>query len=109
MNAVKTFQNHVQEVWAACTWGNTNESADDWLQAFLRDDKDKKQRIFSIIFREVPDTFVLRQLYTAEELKKYLESMDKPLSRAHLERRRKVLRFLYCGIKEPIPGLDWIK
>ncbi|MFA6507211.1 MAG: hypothetical protein WCT14_14025 [Treponemataceae bacterium] len=98
----------VRKAWKLCTWGNSNNTVADWLKAFQNNDVPQKKHIFQTLFREDPDGSYIRALYGKDELSLLLREFDTPLTRTHLEKRRKVMRYLYCGIKEPIPELDWI-
>jgi hypothetical protein len=98
----------VRQAWEACSWGNTAETAEDWL-ATLRSGNDvDKQKLFKRIFIESPDTVPIRELFDKETIRTCLRTFDRPFKRSYSERRRKVWRYLYCDIREPIPGLDWV-
>ena len=97
----------VQRAFDACTWGNTRETAEDWLSQLDGTDQDAKKRLFARVFLESSDTTIIKALFTQEQIASFLADFDKPLARAHQERRRKVWRFLYLGERSPIPELDW--
>ena len=97
----------VQQAFERCTWGNSRESASDWRAQLLGTDETAKKRLFGTVFLESPDGTTIKALFTEDQIRAYLADFDKPLSRSHLERRRKVWRFLYLGERTPIPELDW--
>lgn len=97
----------VETAFRRTTWGNTTANAQDWRSILAGDDEEEKRRLFEHLFLESPDGSDVRELFGSEEIRAYLLYLNRPLSRAHLERRRKVWRRLYCGISEPIPELDW--
>ncbi|MDP3177721.1 MAG: hypothetical protein Q8M76_07445 [Spirochaetaceae bacterium] len=98
----------VNRAFSACTWGNTNDTPQDWLETLEGDDEDAKRRLFFRIFTESPESDSLRTLFDRESIARFAQALNKPLRRSFAERRRKVWRYLYCGIREPIPELDWI-
>ena len=98
----------VRRAWAACSWGNTTETAEEWLAILRGPDEERKRRLFKKLFLESPDGTPIRELFDKDMIRSYLETFDKPLSRTYSERRRKVWRYLYCGIRERIPELDWV-
>jgi hypothetical protein len=98
----------VRQVWEACTWGNTTETAEDWLATLRSEDDEGKQRLFKKVFIESPDTMPIRELFDKETIRIGLRTFDRPLKKTYFERRRKVWRYLYCDIREPIPELDWV-
>jgi hypothetical protein len=97
----------VQRAWEACAWGNTTETAEDWLATLRGGDTVRKQKLFRKVFIESPDTVPIRELFDMEIIRICLQAFDKPFKRTYSERRRKVWRYLYCGIREAIPELDW--
>jgi len=98
----------VQQAFERCSWGNSVETASDWLVTLRGEDENGRKRLFSRLFLETPDGMVIRSLFTEDQIKTYLADFKRPLSRSHLEKRRKVWRFLYLGERSPIPELDWI-
>ena len=98
----------VRLAYERCSWGNTLESAADWQAILEGDDDAAKRRLFSRIFLEAPDGITIKALFTENQIRTYLAGFERPLSRSHIERRRKVWRFLYLGERSPIPELDWI-
>lgn len=104
----KPYLATVRQAWEACTWGNTTETAEDWLATLRSGNDADKQRLFKRIFIESSDTAPIRELFDKETIRTCLQAFDKPLKRTYSERRRKVWRYLYCGIREPIPELDWV-
>ena len=97
----------VQKAFDLCSWGNTRETASDWLYQLNGTDDVAKERLFRRLFLEAPDGAIIKALFTEDQIRKYLSNLDKPLSRSHVERRRKVWRFLYLGERSPVPELDW--
>lgn len=97
----------VQRAFDSCTWGNTRETPADWAAMLEGQDEDAKRRLFGRLFLEAPDSAILTALFSGDQIRAYLANFDKPLSRNHLEKRRKVWRFLYLGERSPIPELDW--
>lgn len=71
--------------------------------------KRKKIRLLNKLFLEYVDYHLIRSLFDEQIIKTYLLGLNKPFHRRHLEKRRKVWRFLFCGIKEPIPELDCVE
>jgi hypothetical protein len=98
----------VNRAFSACTWGNTSETAQDWLETLEGDDEDAKRRLFLRILTESPESESLRVMFDRETIARFAMTMNKPLRRSFAERRRKVWRYLYCGVREPIPELDWV-
>lgn len=98
----------IQRAYDSCTWGNSRETVADWASWLNGDDDAAKGRLFGRLFREAPDGKYIRDLFSAEQIKRYLGTLAKPFPRSHLERRRKVWRYLYLGERSPIPELDWI-
>jgi hypothetical protein len=98
----------VRQAWEACTWGNTTETAEDWLATLSSGDDAGKQKLFKRVFIESPDIVPIRELFDKETIRTCLQAFDRPFKRTYSERRRKVWRYLYCGIREPIPELDWV-
>jgi hypothetical protein len=98
----------LRDAFKSCTWGNTTESADDWMRILEGDDENAKNRLFKKLFLESSNASLIRFLFNAEQIKKFLKDFNKPLHRSHLERRRKVWRFLFLGERVPIPELDWV-
>jgi hypothetical protein len=98
----------VDEAFSACTWGNTTETAQDWLDALQGEDDAVKRRIFEKLFAESPKGEHILLLFDSGTIGRYLKAMDRPLRRSYAEKRRKVWRYLYCGVRESIPELDWI-
>jgi hypothetical protein len=99
----------VKKVWNASTWGSTQETPEQWLAIVSGDDEKARERLFYKLFFESIDYNYIVALFDTDSIKKYLLELNKPLSRPHLEKRRKIWRYLFCGIREPIPELDWIK
>ncbi|MFZ5367947.1 MAG: hypothetical protein ACOZCE_06915 [Spirochaetota bacterium] len=99
----------VKKVWSQCTWGDTKETPEHWLQIITGTDEAQKIRLLNKLFLEYVDYLSIRSLFDDQTIKTYLLSLNKPMNRRHLEKRRKVWRFLFCGIKEPIPELDWVE
>ncbi|TVR66562.1 MAG: hypothetical protein EA427_16005 [Spirochaetaceae bacterium] len=80
---------------------------EEWHRILAGSDEEQKQRLFEHLFFESPDGSDVRNLFSPEEIRTHLSRLVKPVSRSHLERRRKVWRWLYCGVREAIPELDW--
>lgn len=99
----------VTKVWKACTWGDTTEGPEQWLAVLLGTDEDKRYRLFQKLFFGYIEYNAIVALFDPDTIRTYLLRLDKPLSRLHLEKRRKIWRYLFCGIREPIPELDWFK
>ena len=97
----------VQKAFDLCSWGNTRETASDWLTQLNGNDDAAKERLFRRLFLEATDGAIIKALFREDQIRTYLSYLNKPLSRSHLERRRKVWRFLYLGERSPIPELDW--
>jgi hypothetical protein len=97
----------VQRAFDRCTWGNTRETAADWLALLSGADTADCKQLFDRVFLESPDGTDIKALFSEEQIRTYLTGFNKPLNRSHLERRRKVWRFLYLGERLPIPELDW--
>jgi len=100
---------HIKTAWNYCSWGNRRDTPEDWLRVVEHGTEEEKRWIFGILFRELPDILLLVKIFRREVICQFLQSYTKPLSRSFLERRRKVLRSVICGISEPIPELDWIQ
>ena len=98
----------VRAAFKGCTWGNTTENVADWVSALQGDDESAKKRLFKKLFLESSDASLIRSIFKEDQIRAYLDDFNKPLYRSHLERRRKVWRFLYLGERVPIPELDWI-
>lgn len=98
----------VYKAWKACSWGNSKETAEDWLATLLGSDEASKRRLFGKLFMELSDTEPIHELFDRDSIRTYLSTFDRPLARSHVEKRRKVWRYLYCGIREPVPELDWV-
>lgn len=98
---------HVEKAFQRTTWGNTNSDPEEWHRILSGDDEERKQRLFEHLFFESPDGSDVRDLFSPDEIRTYLFRLDRPVARPHVERRRKVWRRLYCGIREAIPELDW--
>ena len=98
----------LQKAFKGSTWGNTTETIDDWMRALQGDDQDTKKRLFKKMFLESSDASLIASFFNEEQIRIYLGDFDKTLRRSHLERRRKVWRFIYLGERAPIPELDWI-
>ncbi len=105
---IKELQKHLEAAYSACTWGNTKEKPEDWLNILVRGNENEKKRLFRFLFREDPVESRIQALFTKEQIRHFLAEMDRKEGRAWVEKRRKVWRFLYCGIREPILELDWI-
>lgn len=97
----------VETAYARTTWGNTTAGPEDWRRMLAGDDGTRKQRLFEHLFLESPDGSDVRNLFSREEIRTHLTRLSRPFPRARDERRRKVWRWLYCDIREPIPELDW--
>lgn len=98
----------VRVAFNSCTWGNTTESADDWMRILQSNDESAKKQLFKKLFMESGNASLIRYLFKADQIRTYLKDFNKPLQRSHLERRRKVWRFLFLGERVPIPELDWV-
>lgn len=98
----------LEKAHATANWGNTHTSSADWQNTLEHGSSQERQRLFMTLFREDPDDSHIESLFSRDELSLWLETMNKKERRSWVERRRKVWRFLYCKIREPIPGLDWI-
>ena len=98
----------LQQAFERCTWGNSSETASDWLATLKGKDEGARKRLFSRLFLESPDSMVIRDIFSEIQIKTYLAVFNKQLTRSHLEKRRKVWRFLYLHEREPIPELDWV-
>jgi hypothetical protein len=98
----------VRAAFKNCTWGNTTESADDWIKILQSDDESNKRLLFKKLFLESGNASPIRSIFDENQIREYLKDFNKPLHRSHLERRRKVWRFLYLGERVPIPELDWV-
>ncbi len=97
----------VQKAFDLCSWGNTRETVSDWLVQLNGADDAARERLFRRLFLEAVDGAIIKALFTENQIRTYLVDFDKPLPRNHLERRRKVWRFLFLGERSPIPELDW--
>jgi len=97
------------KIWQACTWGNTKETPEQWQEILSGNDEGVRQRLFQKMFFESIDYNSIVALFDTDSIRTYLLELSKPLSRPHLEKRRKIWRYLFCGIREPIPELTWIK
>lgn len=97
----------VKNLFAACSWGNTTETAEDWLRQLRDGDDEARARLFKRAFVEGADSHDLKALFSEEHIKRALAGMTRPLPRSSQERRRKVWRYLYLGVREAIPELDW--
>lgn len=97
----------IKRAYDLCIWGNSAETASDWAATLEGTDEEAKARLFHRMFLEAPSGDVVRGVFSPEQIRSYLKGFSRPLSRAHLERRRKVWRFLYLGERNPIPELDW--
>jgi hypothetical protein len=102
-----TDREAVQRAFDLCSWGNSHETASDWFEQLSGTDETAKKRLFSRLFIESPDGEDIKKLFTKEQIREYLTDFNKPLARKHLEKRRKVWRYLYLGERVPIPELDW--
>jgi len=98
----------VNRAWEACSWRNTKETPETWLAVLVGSDLARRKRLFGRIFAESPDEALIRELFDEDSIRAFLRDYDRPLKRSYAERRRKVWRYLYCGIREPIPELDWV-
>ena len=99
----------VREAFKGCTWGNTTESADDWMRSVEGDDDNAKNRLFKKIFLESGNASLIPSLFDPQIRSGHIcGTSNKPFHRSHVERRRKVWRFLYFGERVPIPELDWV-
>lgn len=101
-------KNIVSDAFRGCTWGNTTESADDWMDILEGDDEIAKRRLFKKLFLESSNASLIRNLFNEDQIRSYLKDYNLPLHRSQLERRRRVWRFLYLGERVPIPELDWV-
>jgi len=99
----------VAKAHAGSTWGNTTETAEDWQRILQNGTPEERQRVFNKIFTETSDTTLVRTLFDSESIAAFLSALDRPMFKPHIERRRKVWRFLYCDITEAIPELDWVE
>jgi len=99
----------VAQAHASCTWGNTTETVDNWLRTLQSGTAEERQRLFNKIFTETSDTRLITQLFDAQSIGRFLRDLERPMFKPHIERRRKVWRYLYCDIKEAIPELDWVE
>lgn len=97
----------VKNLFAACSWGNTTETAEDWLRQLRDGDDEAKARLFKRAFVEGAGSYDLKALFSEEQIKGALAGMTRALPRSSQEKRRKVWRYLYLGIREAIPELDW--
>ena len=97
----------VDDAYRRTTWGNTTVTAEGWRQILDGDDEEQRQKLFVHLFLESADGSDVRELFPQEEIQGYLSRMDRPLPRPHVEQRRRVWRWVYCGIREAIPELDW--
>jgi len=97
----------VKSLFAACSLGNTTETAEDWLRQLRDGDDEARARLFRRAFAEAPDGQAVKALFSEAQIKGYLAGMTRPLPRSSQERRRKVWRYLYLGVREAIPELDW--
>lgn len=98
----------VSDAFKGCTWGNTTESADDWMAILEGDDEIARKRLFKKLFLESSNAYLLRNLFSEDQIRAYLKDYKRPLHRSHLEQRRRVWRFLYLGERVAIPELDWV-
>ena len=103
----KERSDQIERAFRRTTWGNTNSDTEEWQRILAGDDEEQKQRLFEHLFIESPDGSDVRNLFSRHEIRTYLSRLVKPVARAHVERRRKVWRRLYCGVREAIPELDW--
>lgn len=97
----------VARAYRRTTWGNTMSTVEEWRRILADDDEEQKRRLFEHVFFESPDGSDVRALFSPDEIRAHVGRLTRPVPRAHLERRRKVWRRLYCGVCEPIPELDW--
>ncbi len=99
----------VAQAHANCTWGNTTETVEDWLRILQSGTAEEHRRLFNKIFSETSDTRLITQIFDAQSIGRFLRDLERPMFKPHIERRRKVWRYLYCDIKEAIPELDWVE
>jgi hypothetical protein len=78
------------------------------MQTLQGDDESAKKRLFKKMFLESGEAFLITSIFSEEQIRIYLHDYNKTFQRSHLERRRKVWRFLYLGERAPIPELDWV-
>lgn len=107
MSSTEEMLEQIHAAYKTCTWGNTKETPEDWLHILQNGSDTEKQRLFSILFREDPVEPHILALFTKSQISQYLADMSRKEKRPWVEKRRKVWRYLYCGIREPIPELDW--
>ncbi|HKL87049.1 MAG TPA: hypothetical protein VJ861_12015 [Treponemataceae bacterium] len=98
----------LQKAFRTCTWGNTTETLENWILTLQGNDENAKKRLFKKLFLESGNASIIRELFSEEQIKVFLKDFNKILHRSHLERRRKVWRFLYLEERTPIPELDWL-
>ncbi|TCW60807.1 hypothetical protein C5O22_09125 [Treponema sp. J25] len=98
----------ITKAWNACTWGDTRETPETWLAIVQGNDIQQKKRLFNKLFFELVGYDIITQLFDKDFIKSCLETMNRPLPRPHLEKRRKVWRYLFLDIREPIKELDWV-
>mgnify|MGYP006289516751 FL=1 len=103
----KEVRHRVNDAHRRTTWGNTTAGAEDWKQILEGDDEEQRRRLFEHLFFESADGSDVRELFPQQEISAYLSRLDRPIARPHVERRRRVWRWVYCGIREAILELDW--
>lgn len=103
----KDVRHGVDDAHRRTTWGNTTVTAEEWKRILEGDDKEQRRMLFEHLFFESTDGSDVRTLFSREEIRDYLSRLDKPFARPHVERRRRVWRWVYCGIREAVPELDW--
>ena len=96
------------EAFRTCTWGNTTDTLENWIGILQGSDENAKKRLFKKLFLESSNASVIRLLFSEEQIKNFIKDFNTILHRSHLERRRKVWRFLYLEERTPIPELDWL-
>ena len=97
----------IEKAYQRTTWGNTTVVPEDWKRIIEGDDEERKRSLFKHLFFESVDGSDLRELFSRGEIRTYLTDLDKPVARPHVERRRRVWRWVYCGVREAVPELDW--
>jgi hypothetical protein len=98
----------VTKAFKACVWGNSTETAADWVNILNNGATKERQRIFNTLFREDGTGEHLHSLFSLESIRLFIAELNRPFSRADLEKKRKVWRSVYLGEKNHIPELAWI-
>lgn len=105
---MNTKREAIERVYKCCTWGNTEQRPDDWEAIIDSSDIEAKRRLFDLLFRENAEWSDIHALFTKEEIARFVSAYSSEFSWPHVERRRRVWRFVVLGDKLPVPGLDWI-